>query len=240
MTRRFLVPPPLPAGDFELPADEAAHLATVLRARPGETIELTDGAGREASATVVAIGRRTATVRVDEAVRRIPRPPALELWCALPRAGAADDVVRQATEVGATMIRPLLTERGVWRSEPDRDDRRHDRFAKAAAAALKQCKGAWSPEFAPPLPPSELKCGSGDCAIFGSLREGVVPLKDAAPRIREAARVIVLVGPEGGFTEAEERAMVSAGATAVRLGRHVLRIETAVVALLGFAVAARG
>ena len=222
-----------------MPSDEALHLATVLRAKAGDSVELTDGAGSEAAGTVTSVGRRTATVRVEGPVRRVVRPPTMELRCALPRAGAADDVVRQATEIGATIIRPLVTERGVWKSEPERDERRHDRFVKAAAAALKQCKGSWLPEFGAPVSPADLKLGPGDVAVFGSLREGAILLREAGARIADAGRVVVLIGPEGGFTEAEERAMASAGALAVRLGGHVLRVETAVVALLGFAVAVR-
>lgn len=238
MTRRFLAPAPLVAGAFDLPPDEARHLAVVLRAAPGDRVEATDGAGREADAVVVSLGRGAARLRTEGPVRDVPRPPPLELWAALPRAGGADDVVRVATELGATTIRPLRAERGVWRPSDDADGARSERFRKAAVAALKQCKGAWLPALPPAASPADLALGDGDVACFGS------PAADAAPALAVVAaarggRVVVLVGPEGGFTAEEERLLRERGARAARIGRHVLRVETAATALLAVVIAAR-
>ncbi|HYC79257.1 MAG TPA: RsmE family RNA methyltransferase [Planctomycetota bacterium] len=211
--RRFLVPPPLAAGETALPPDEARHLVSVLRGAVGDAVEVTDGRGAEAEAVVASVSRAAAAVRVHR-VRAVPEPRPLELWCALPRAGAADDVVRVATEVGATAIRPLLCARGVWR--PDGDDaKRRARFEKAAANALKQCRGAWMPAFPPPVAVEDLRFEDGDFAWFGA------PRPDAPPPTAHAD------------------ALRAAGARPARVGRHVLRVETAAIALLALAGACR-
>lgn len=240
MTRRFFVPAPLRAGEFDLPEDEARHFVGVLRARTGDALELTDGAGAEADAEAVAVGRSSARVRVVGDVRRLPPPRPLELRCALPRAGAADDVVRVATEIGATVVRPLLCARGVWRPDEDRDERRAARFHKAAVAALKQCKGVWLPELPPAVPVDRAVDEAGAALLFGALAADAVDFATAVPRLAAASRVCVCVGPEGGFTAEEEAALRARGGLPVRVGRHVLRVETAVVALLALAAAAQG
>src|SRR5262245_26674300 len=110
--RRFRTNPPLAEGLVTLEGEEARHLRAVLRARPGDRVVLFDGAGREAEAEVTQVGRDEVACRTVGPLRAIAPPRCrVELVCALPRAGAADDVVRVAVEAGATAIRPLVASR---------------------------------------------------------------------------------------------------------------------------------
>jgi 16S rRNA (uracil1498-N3)-methyltransferase len=231
--RRFKVDPPLAEGSVTLTGEEARHLRVVLRARTGDRIVLFDGAGREAAADDVDVGRDSVQCRTAGPVR-LADPPIcrIELVCALPRAGAADDVVRVAIEAGATAIRPLLAERGVWRPDEAGERQRSERFARAAMAALKQAGLAWMPAFLPPAVPADLELPKGTLAIVGSTGARAVPLREALDLRRPIREAVVVVGPEGGLTDGEEGALVARGAVPVRAGPGVLRVETAVIVLV--------
>jgi 16S rRNA (uracil1498-N3)-methyltransferase len=231
--RRFKAPAPLAAGCVELAGEEARHLRVVLRGRAGDKVVLFDGAGREAEAEIVGVGRDSVECRVAGPVRLVD-PPAcrVELVCALPRAGAADDVVRVAVEAGASAIRPLIAERGVWRADDAGDAQRSERFTRAAVAALKQAGLAWMPELLPASAPADLAFAPGDLAIVGSVRPGAVPIREALEPLRPIRRAAVVVGPEGGLTEDEERVLVERGAVPVRAGPGTLRVETAAIVLV--------
>ena len=199
----------------------------------GDRIVLFDGAGREAAADVVDVGRDSVSCRtVGDGAPRDPPECRVELVCALPRAGAADDVVRVATEVGASAIRPLVAERGVWKPDEEDEPRRSERFARAAVAALKQAGLAWMPAFLPAAAPADLEIAPGDLAIVGSIGAAAIPIRDVLNARRPIRRAIVIVGPEGGLTAVEEDALVGLGAVPVRAGPGVLRVETATIVLV--------
>jgi 16S rRNA (uracil1498-N3)-methyltransferase len=235
--RRFKVPAPLAQGEVVLSGEEARHLRTVLRARAGERAVLFDGAGGEADVEVVTVGREDVVCRTLGALRAIPPPLyRLELACALPRAGAADDVVRVAVEAGATAIRPLVTARGVWRPDDPVEAQRPERFERAAAAALKQGGLAWMPELLPAVAVGDLAWAPRDLAFLGSVAPGSIPIREALDARRPIERAVVIVGPEGGLTTDEEAGLIGKGAVPVRCGRGILRVETAVIALVSHVV----
>lgn len=239
MTRRFFSEVPRTPGAVVLCDDESRHLATVLRARAGDVVELFDGEGRVAAARVARVDRRAATLEIEAPPIETPRPRPLELFCALPRAGGADDVVRLATEVGATSVTPLLCERGVFDPAARERKGRGDRFRAAAIAALKQCRRAWLPTFGAPLKVDAFEASPEREAIVGSPRPSAARFKDVVARVAAATTAAVVVGPEGGFTEGEEATLLSRGVAPVRIGDGVLRVETAVVVLLSFVGEAR-
>lgn len=231
--RRFKTVPPLAEGQVTLEGEEARHLRAVLRARPGDRVVLFDGAGREAEAEVTQVGRDEVACRTVGVIRAMAPPRCrVELVCALPRAGAADDVVRVAVEVGATAIRPLVASRGVWRPEDPVEAQRSDRFERAAVAALKQSGLAWMPEFLAPASPADLVFAPGGVAILGSVSETAAPIREVLEKRRPVTSAVVVVGPEGGLTADEEETIVAKGATPAKCGPGILRVETAVVALV--------
>jgi 16S rRNA (uracil1498-N3)-methyltransferase len=235
--RRFKVDPPLAPGPVVLHGEEARHLRVVLRAQAGDRVRLFDGEGREAEAEIAGIGRDEVTCRVAGAVRVVPAPACrIELVCAFPRAGAADDVVRVAVEVGATAIRPLVAERGVWRPEDPGESQRPERFVRAAVAALKQGGLSWMPELLPPAEPADLSFLPEDVVLVGSVAPGAAPIAEVVAKRRPITRAVVIVGPEGGLTEREEKLLVAKGAVPARAGSGILRVETAVVVLVSHVV----
>jgi len=223
---------PFLAGSVVILDEEEAHHLRVRRVAEGTAIRLVDGRGGVATARL-SIERQVLAAHVV-ATTMVAVPPRTEL---LVGAGDRDRflmLVEKATELGATKIVPLVTERSVAVSS--RFQAAHlDKAARRAREALKQCGSAWVPAVVAPLALAE--------ALRTPVR-GVVRLLAHAeggsvPRIREGDPVQWAVGPEGGFNDSEIASFRAAGFAPVALGRATLRFETAAIACLAISAAAR-
>jgi 16S rRNA (uracil1498-N3)-methyltransferase len=222
MANRYFVDALAPQGRCELPDDVAHHLARVLRCRVGDPVRLGDGRGATADAVVAAVGK--ASVAVDiAAVRHEGAPPVqLTLAFALPRLQRAEWLLEHGTEVGVAGFQP------IWTSRTRPTHERPDRWQRIVTAAAGQCDRAYLPAVAPACSLEELLASAALPAIRVLADAHGQPAAALA-----AGAAILLVGPEGGFAPAELAAIGAAGFTGMRLGRHVLRTETA--ALVGAA-----
>ena len=144
-----------------------------------------------------------------------------------------DLIIQKATELGASEIVPILTERAVVRLKEDRGAGKQERWEKIALNAAKQCGAAWLPKIAPV---QTLKDFLAARRAFGALLvcaldETALPIGEAiqAIKARPVSSVGVLVGPEGDFSAAEMEFIRAAGAVSVSLGGSVLRSETAAI-----------
>jgi 16S rRNA (uracil1498-N3)-methyltransferase len=213
-------------GALWLGADAARH-ARVLRLGPGDPLELFDGEGGRAEGRIERVEGGRLLCALGPRVR-VP-PPAIEvhLVIGLPKAGILDDAVRAATEAGVTTIHLVVAEHSPGRSADERAERRLARLERIVLEAARQCER----DHRPPLfAPTSLE------AALSRIPEGCPRLLAAArepgpwpPLASSGARIAVIaVGPEGGFSDAEEAAFIGAGFAAVSLGPHVLRAITAV------------
>jgi len=210
----------------EVTGDEAHHAVAVRRLRVGESVVLTDGAGRAVTGEVAGTGKRVFTVdvaSVDEAAR--PEPE-LVVVQALPKGDRGELAVEVLTEIGVARIVPWAAARSVavWKGE--RAVKSLARWRSTAREAAKQARRSWFPEVA------ELATTADVAALVGSASLAVVLHEEAsAPlatlEVPTSGPVVVVVGPEGGLTEEEVATIVAAGATSVRLGAEVLRTSTA-------------
>jgi 16S rRNA (uracil1498-N3)-methyltransferase len=224
--RRFYSPPPLVAGRLVLAGPEAHHLTTVLRAAAGDTVELFDGQGRVASATVTAVRKRDVELLVDF-VREEPRAVhALTIATAVPKGERFDWLVEKATELGVTRLVPLTTQR----SSVDPRDSKLDRLRQLVVSAGKQSGRNWLLELAPVTPWEEFLRGTATGQRVLIAAPGGRPWGEVMAETR-AADTVVAIGPEGGWTDSELELARSVGAEIVSLGPHILRIETAVLAV---------
>lgn len=235
-TPRFFVRDALTGrgGDIALDEEEARHLTAVFRAVPGDAVTVFDGRGHEAPATVVMAKKDKATVTLTGAPSLCPRMPAIavDLFVALPRSGGADDVLRTAVEAGARSITPISTERSVYRADKKDPEDRARRLEKIALAAMKQSGRNVFPEFGAPIDLSDVPA-PGKLGVFGALRPEARPLRDVeAERGGLPDRVSVIIGPEGGLSDGEERSLMARGFLPVILTPQILRVETAVTAFL--------
>lgn len=231
---RFFVPnlPEPGAGrvEMELPPLEARHAAGVLRLRAGDAVELTDGRGRSAEATLAEVRKRNVRAVIGQ-VRQWPRPrPKIHVASAIAKGKRQDWMLEKLAELAVASIRPVRFERSVA-GEGAFSEGKRSRWMTHLISACKQSGSNFLPELADPR---ELDAFLADglpegALLVGDLTEDAVEISDVISPVVE--EVTVLVGPEGGFTEEERRKIAAAGFHPVRLGPGILRIETAAVAL---------
>ena len=228
---RFFLDGPLAAGaDVDLPERVARHVA-VLRMQTGDALTLFNGSGGEYECMLTRVAKDSVRARVL-AWRDLERESGLAITLAQGLSGGdrMDYAMQKATELGVRVIRPIASERSVVRLSDERADRRLAHWRSVVTAACEQCRRNRPPEVRPVATLgaflSEAGAGSQQLLLTPS---GTVRLRDLAP----AASVIVLIGPEGGLSDDEERLVLRAGFTAVRVGPRVLRTETAPLAAIG-------
>jgi 16S rRNA (uracil1498-N3)-methyltransferase len=226
MSERFFLRSPPRDGRAVLADDEARHLARVLRAAVGDEVRVFDGAGGEWIARVAAIGRDDVTLDVGAVVAVAPAAgPDVTLAVALPKGERQRWLVEKLTELGTARLVPLVTARGVAEATPAA----LERLRRSVIEACKQCGRSRLMEIAAPETVAEACAAvpAGGRAILG---DPAGPPLDGEV-LAGADAILVLVGPEGGFTPDETAAALAAGAIRARLGPHVLRVETAAIAL---------
>jgi len=220
--------------ELALPAAAARHVQ-VLRLQAGDALTLFDGRGGEWVAELSAVGQREVRVRVlrFEAVER-ELGRAVTLALGMPANDRMDALVEKATELGAAALQPLVCERSVLRLHGERAERRRAHWQAVAVATCEQCGRNRVPRVAPvatladwlaALPP----VATGEARLVLTLQAGAVPLTTAAG---SAHSLLLLSGPEGGLSEAEQRAAQRAGFVPASLGARVLRADTAPLAAL--------
>jgi 16S rRNA (uracil1498-N3)-methyltransferase len=222
----------LHAGLVEPAAEEAHHLLRVLRARPGDGVQLFDGRGNEVSAVVEDHSGSRVTLRTTGPVVVVPRQvPELVLIQALAKGDRMDWLIEKVTELGADTIRPVVTERVITRlRDGAAAGRRLERYQRVALAATRQCGRAWMPEVVRPGVLEDAVHAAGcDVLFVGALTGNPEPLAAAAGRAAGARRVGLVIGPEGDLTPGELQACLEAGAVPVTFGPRILRVETAAV-----------
>jgi 16S rRNA (uracil1498-N3)-methyltransferase len=238
LTRCF-VPPPLAAGDTRLlPEQVAAHVARVLRARAGQSLTLFDGRGGEYDATILQIDRAGVRVHVDlqrTVERESPLP--VTLLQALARGERMDLIVQKATELGIERLVPIAAEHGIVRLDPIQGIRRVEHWQSIAISACEQCGRNRVPHIDPVVTLAKaLEALPAEGARLLLDPEGAMTLAT----VPVAGAATVLIGPEGGWSEAERRLCERTGISACRLGPRVLRTETAPLAVLAALQALHG
>lgn len=227
---RFYVPT-LHEGELSLPEDEARHARTVLRLAAGDGVELFDGRGHVAQATVVAAEKRN--VRLDAGAVSFVSPvgPAVHVAFAIPKGKRLDWLLEKATELGASSLVPIVFARSVAGGDSLKASKR-DRWQMQCVAAAKQSGLNTLPTLGEMEPlAAYLATPARGLRLFGDL-DDAASLREALATSPAAESIELLVGPEGGFTDEERAAILASGATPIRLGETTLRTETAVVALL--------
>ena len=234
MTRIYFSGALLPGTDLRLPPGQARHVARVLRLAQGDALVLFNGDGAEYDAEVTRAAGGEVSVRIGTA-RDGGRESALDILLgqALSSGERMDYTVQKAVELGVTAIQPLAAGRSVVRLDAERAGKRVAHWQSVAISACEQCGRNRIPAIAP-VAALDAWLARKDTPGAGALRVLLSPRADA--RLRDLPRpgrgVVLLAGPEGGFTRDEETAAHAGGFTPVRLGPRVLRTETAAVAAL--------
>jgi 16S rRNA (uracil1498-N3)-methyltransferase len=215
-----------------LSPEESHHLARVLRVQPGQEMTLFDGLGGVADAVIESVSKSAVDARISKSWR-VPKPAVeIDLIQAVPKPDRWELVLQKAVELGATTIRPVLTQHTEFKPNL----KKQERWSKIVLNAAQQCEIRWLPalqplaEFSAVLP----SFASYDLVLVGSLYEGSRLFRDIDMTGKK--KVALLVGPEGDFSGEEVAAAVEAGAVPVSFGDRILRTETA--AIFGLSVLA--
>jgi len=227
---------PLSAGGrFELPESAARHIAQVLRLSKGSELTLFDGSGLEYTATIESATKSAVTVQLGSALASATES-ALRvcLWHGLCRSDRMDTVVQKATELGVTEIQPVVTERDVVRLDPRRAAKKLEHWHSIAISACEQSGRVRIPLVHPVATLGH--CLQEFAANQKSSATALMFDPEGEPGIRRhllpQRDVLVLTGPEGGFSAIEKAAAKEAGFSLVSLGPRILRTETAPTVIL--------
>ncbi|MBS0480595.1 MAG: 16S rRNA (uracil(1498)-N(3))-methyltransferase [Proteobacteria bacterium] len=232
---RLFVAGPLAAGAMvPLDGPQAHYLARVMRAAPGDAVILCDDATGEWAAAVDSVGKRAVTLQVTAQLKPREAVPDFTLCAALLKKDRFDLVLEKACELGVRSIQPLVTRRCVA------DKLNPERARAILTEAAEQCARTALPHLLPPLKlEALLKNWPQDRALFFADENG----GDPAARVFAAhsGPAALLIGPEGGFDEAERSAVRALPqARAITLGLRILRGETAAIAATALWMGTRG
>jgi 16S rRNA (uracil1498-N3)-methyltransferase len=221
--------------------DDARKIATVLRKRSGDRVEVIDSAGVAYAATL-DVAPRDVVATLDARIEREDAPGELRVTVAqaVPKGQKMDLVVEKATELGAEAIVPLRSARVIGH---DTSPAKVERWRRIARTAAQQSGRAHIPDV------RDVATWDDLLAAFGDYDRVYVPWELAPPAplrdvfetdLADARSVLIAIGPEGGFAAGEVERAVAAGARAISLGRRILRTETAALVVLAALRYARG
>ncbi|KAJ0077862.1 hypothetical protein Patl1_37332 [Pistacia atlantica] len=217
-------------GVVRVDGDEFWHMTKVLRLSTNDRVELFNGKGGLIQGCIQMIDRTGLDfVALEDPILVLPLTTQWHVFAAFGtlKGGRADWLVEKCTELGAHSVTPLLTDRS-----PTISENRVDRLQRVIFAASKQCQRLHEMALNPPMKIDHL------LPLVAQSKLSFVAIAEATPLVstltssRNESSGLIVVGPEGDFTEKEVNRMMEAGATAVGLGPHRLRVETATIALL--------
>lgn len=242
--QRYIVPPAaFRDRTVVVEGDDAFHMARVMRMRPGDRVVVCDGEGREATAVLTSVEPARAEAELEE-LRPSAGEPAWTVVIAqsLPKGDKMELIIQKGTEIGAAAFIPFRSERAVVRYDGKQEARRLERWRRIAKEAAEQAHRGRLPEVAGVATWRELLAtfDEYDDVYFCYERQGGEPSSGLRTLVRgtmsrvpdRPLKLLVVVGPEGGFTEREAAEAEAAGAKPAGLGARILRTETAALAAL--------
>jgi len=236
MQRYFVTPEQFSGDTVKIDGEDARHIAKVMRGKAGDKLIVSDGHSREAlvEITLIEIGEVTAAILEN---LNMTQEAALKVTVAqsLPKGDKMETVIQKCTEIGAVAFIPFLSERTIVQYDERKEGKRLERWRKISKEAAEQAHRNRIPAVHPPLSWKKLlqSFGEYDAVYFCYEKEEGLQLRSAvAPWIQGLAEdssrsVLIVVGPEGGFSVEESLQAEQAGAVSVGLGRRILRCETA-------------
>lgn len=221
--------------DIRLPDDEGAHVTRVLRRGVGDMLQVFDGKGGAFGAEIIAARRSDVRVRVGNPEDSAPEcPVTLIVAPAIIKGDGFDEIVRDAVMMGASSVRPVITERTVVKPR----DSMVDRWERVALAATKQSGRAVLPRIDAPVTLDRLIAADASAKRFVFVEPSADVLVTDVLKMPPPLSALVLLGPEGGWSPAELQLFKEKAMTFVRIGRRTITSERATVAALAVLMAA--
>lgn len=227
---RIYTPQPLsPNSSIQLDETQAHYLGKVLRMQAGRELIVFNGEGGEYRAEITEVAKKSITLQLGEfCADNRQSPLQLELAIGVSRGERMDWVLQKATELGATKITPLMTERTEVRLGGERADKKMGHWQQILVSACEQCQRNILPVLSEPIALADW------LSQVEAERKFVLHHRDnqGLPQGTSAQSVALLVGPEGGLDDDEIAQALAAGFAPLTLGPRVLRTETAPVAAI--------
>lgn len=224
MSHRFFLSQTPTEDTARLEGDEARHLARVMRAKTGDTVELFDGQGTSWTATVQAIQRNHVSLHLDQKQSEtISNKPNITLAVALPKGDRQKWLIEKITELGTDSLVPLTTTRSV--AEPTAAA-----ISRLQRGVIESCKQSGRNRLLEITQPQSLH----NLLTTSSASLRILACPDGTPMqsilLKPIDNILIAIGPEGGFTDEEIRTANASGFAQMSLCQNILRIETAAIA----------
>lgn len=218
-----------------LPREETHHLKNVLRIRKGQLCLLFDSEGHEFVSRIERfLADDRSEVSLLESVVKNTSSLQLSVAQAIPQDRKMDEIARQAAELGVYEIIPLITERTIVRMTQDKSTKVIARWQRIAKQTLKQSRLSRPPKISQltTLDALSQNLDSYEHVFILDTSTGTVPIKKYSSQ--KINHVLLIIGPEGGFTEDELKKVEYLGAKRISLGEGILKTDTAFVAAVSF------
>ena len=215
-----------------LTPEDARHCAQVLRMQRGEEFYAVGEGGDRFLAELCKVSKESCTALLREALPDNEAELRVTVYQGLPKADKLELVVQKLTELGAARLVPVKMERCVVKLNDKDAQKKQERLQKIAREAAKQCKRGGCLEVAAPQTWKQLResMAAHDLLLVPWEDARGFGLKAACEAFPEARNIGIVIGPEGGMSENEVRALEELGAKQITLGPRILRTETAAIA----------
>jgi 16S rRNA (uracil1498-N3)-methyltransferase len=230
ITYFYVEPENVGEDNLKIFGEEAMYITTVLRYKKGEVIEVVDGKGGKYKVMIASAEKNLIEGKILSKTLLENEPKVfLTLAQSIGKGMKMDWVIEKGTEIGVSSFIPLVTLRTSVHLGEEREETRLQRWRRVAISSMKQSLRSVLPDIQKITTLDELllKVKDFDLVLFGSLDEQAKKIKSLARFKKTLKKLLVIVGPEGGFTEEEKQKLIQAGAIPVNLGKRRLRTETA-------------
>jgi 16S rRNA (uracil1498-N3)-methyltransferase len=230
MQRYFVEPHHLSERDVTIEGDDVHHIVNVMRSSVGDEILVSDGQGRVARVRLTSLEGKQVQAEVVEFIQQNSELPVrVTIGQGLPKGEKMEWILQKGTELGAFAFFPFSSERTIVKLDAKKEAKKLERWRKIVKEAAEQSHRAVLPEILPPVSFKQAVAAAGtytQCVIAYE-KEGGRTLHDVLASLAEGDSLLVLIGPEGGFSPGEIALAESNGILPVSLGPRILRTETA-------------
>lgn len=220
----------------ELGQDNLKYLKQVLRLEQGDPVNIFDSCGQEFEAVIKNFSTNSVVLELGKKIDTFDRNIKITLGQALPKAGKMDVIVRQAAELGADVIIPFTAARSVSHITADKSLLKTNRWQKIAREAARCCRSSQITDVLP-VASLESMLNHADKQALKMIfweEEDQTSIKDifSDQTWNQTKNIFIIVGPEGGFSRDEINQAKEAGFISVSLGKQILKVETAALAII--------
>jgi len=230
MQRYFVQPEQFQEDKVVILGDDVHHVTKVMRFKPGDSLICADGQGLEVLAEIISIQQKQVVCKIISKIAE-SREPRLQLILAqaIPKSDKMDWIIQKGTEIGVSAFIPFTSKRTVVQLNEKKEQKRLERWHKIAKEAAEQAHRGKIPTLFSVMEWKEvLEIAKDNFAIIAYEQEKTQSLARILDQhLDKYQHIMLMIGPEGGFTEEEIEEAKAYGIVSVSLGKRILRTETA-------------